>query len=87
VEKISSDTETLAKEYGYIPYMVERCLEMIGYDETMQLPETFDNYKYRSAILCNSLRIDCEIMIEKLISLGSEIEKITWCNLGFTVNR
>jgi uncharacterized protein YqgQ len=35
VEKISSDTETLAKKYGYIPYMVERYLEMIGYDETM----------------------------------------------------
>jgi len=87
IEKVSNDARTLAKKYGYLPYMVERYLEILGYDETLELLETFDNYKYKPIILCNNLRIDCKVLIEKLLSLNFEIEEIPWNGLGFIVKK
>lgn len=82
---VSSEANDIAKKYGYKPYMIERYLRMLGYDETIQLLEAFENFKKRPAILCNYLKIDCETLINRLTRLGFSLERISWCNYCYTV--
>ncbi|MEM0372149.1 MAG: RsmB/NOP family class I SAM-dependent RNA methyltransferase [Ignisphaera sp.] len=87
IESIDRNAYELARKYGYLPYMVQRYIDMIDFEETIELLNTFENYEYRPAILCNVLRIKCDILIERLKMLGYSITPINWCNNGFLVTR
>ncbi|MEM3979689.1 MAG: RsmB/NOP family class I SAM-dependent RNA methyltransferase, partial [Ignisphaera sp.] len=87
VNKICDDALNLAKKYGYLPYMVQRYINILGYEETIKLLNTFEHYVYRPAILCNNLKIDCSLLIEKLTSLGFELRPIPWHRYGYVVTR
>ncbi|MEM1541519.1 MAG: RsmB/NOP family class I SAM-dependent RNA methyltransferase [Ignisphaera sp.] len=87
IENINRDVNELARKYGYLPYIVQRYIDMIGFEETIELLDTFENYEYRPAILCNILRTKCDILIERLKMLGYSITTINWCSNGFLVTK
>jgi len=80
IERISQDAQRIAEKYGYLPYMVERYIEMLGVEETLELLKAFENFTKRYALLCNSLRIECGALEEKLSRLGFELKRIDWCS-------
>lgn len=83
--EISQDAKKLAKEYGYRSYMVQRYIDMLGLDEAKLLLHTFDNFRYRPALLCNLLKISCEKLVEELSELQFVLEPVEWCRYCYTV--
>ncbi len=84
VERISSDARRLAREYSYRPYMVQRYIEMLGYDETLELLKAFEK-KPKPVIRCNDLRVECKWLMERLEELGFKLEHIDWSLHGYRV--
>lgn len=87
VNRLSEEATNLAKKYGYLPYMVQRYIDMLGYEETIELLDTFENFQFHPVILCNVLRIKCKELIERLIRLGFEIRPISWCDYSYIVTK
>jgi len=86
IEPSSPDAFALAKRYGYRPYIIERYLHILGYDETLELLKSFEEFRKRPAILCNYIRIECRYLKQRLADLGFAIEDITWCPHCFMVS-
>jgi len=84
ITKMSSDAYKLAKKYGYLPYMVERYLELFGYNETIELLNSFER-KVKPVIRCNDLLVNCKWLINRLEKLGFELEYIPWSIHGYRV--
>ena len=84
ITKISSDAHKLAKKYGYLPYMIERYLELFGYDETIELLNSFEK-KVEPVIRCNDLLVDCKWLINRLEELGFELKHIPWSIHGYRI--
>ncbi len=80
IDFISEEAMYLARKYGYAPYMVERYLRMLGYEEALKLIESFENFRKRIAILCNYLRYDCDKLSKKLENMNFVLKNIQWCN-------
>ena len=86
IDKISENSLIIAKKYGYAPYMIERYISMLGYEETLKLVESFEKFKKRPAILCNYLRYDCDKLIKNLENLGFSVRSIEWCDYCFYID-
>lgn len=84
-EEISDEAKALASAYGYLPYMVERYLSILGPDNTKRLLDFFDNFKGAPAILCNFLKKACSELQGELENLGFALRPLPWCNYCFTV--
>ena len=71
-KKASSEAKRLAEIYGYLPYMIERYIEMLGEHEAKLLLEAnekpLDDY-----IRCNNILINCNILEKRLQSKGVEL--------------
>lgn len=87
VDRIEKEARELAKKYGYLPYMIQRYIDMIGFEKTIELLNTFENYEYHPTILCNILKTDCRKLINKLTWLGFSIQAIDWCDNCFIVTK
>jgi len=85
ITNVGREAEELARKYGYLPYMIQRYIEMLGYEETLELLKAFENFRRRPAILCNHLKIDCEQLVERLSRMGFELRTIPWCDIGYVV--
>ncbi|MCX8199795.1 MAG: RsmB/NOP family class I SAM-dependent RNA methyltransferase [Sulfolobales archaeon] len=85
VEEISNEAFTLAKEYGYLPYMVQRYIDMIGVVDTEKLLNAFEHFSYTPAILCNHIHVDCNQLVDRLKELGFILERIPWCENCYKV--
>jgi len=86
ITKISSDAYKLAKKYGYLPYMIERYLKLFGYDETIELLESFEK-KVKPVIRCNDLLVNCKWLINRLENLGFHLEYLPWSIHGYRLIR
>ena len=70
-----SDTaRRLAKKFGYLPYMVERYLEMLGPEGTLRLLEA-NEQPLPQYIRCNDYLIDCGELASRLSEKGVLVER------------
>ncbi len=84
---ISDKAESLAKKYGYLPYMVQRYYEIFrDWNEVILFLEGNEKPLPRS-IRCNTLRIDCSVLEEKMTKKGIILEKINWLPHGYRVRK
>ncbi|MCE4606908.1 MAG: RsmB/NOP family class I SAM-dependent RNA methyltransferase [Desulfurococcales archaeon] len=84
--KPSNIAEKLAEKYGYRPWIVERYLEMLSYEDVIKLLETNEK-PLPKAIRCNSFLIDCNMLKERLYRKGVELEEIPFTKYGYLVKR
>lgn len=80
----SKQAVELALRYGYLPYMVQRYLEMLGPDEALELLEAFEK-PVKPVVRVNTLLIGPGELRERLESLGFQLEEIPWAPGSFWV--
>ncbi len=74
--------KVIAKEHGYLQYMIERYLSLWGEEETLRFIEACDQ-PLRTAIRMNTLKHPTEGTVKKISSKGVDLEKIPWLEDGF----
>ncbi|MFX1375272.1 MAG: RsmB/NOP family class I SAM-dependent RNA methyltransferase [Promethearchaeota archaeon] len=78
--------QKLAQEYSYLPYMIERYLQFLGIDGTIDLLEANEKPLIPS-IRVNTLKITTSELKERLEQKGFELLPIDWISHGFEVLR
>ncbi|MEJ2276783.1 MAG: RsmB/NOP family class I SAM-dependent RNA methyltransferase [Candidatus Lokiarchaeota archaeon] len=76
--------QKLAKEYNYLPYMIERYLQIFGINETKKYLMANEE-PLNPSIRVNELKISTEKLEEKLIRKGFKLNKIDKIPFGFEV--
>lgn len=81
----SEEAERLARSWGYLPYMVERYLRILG-SEAFKLLRTMDDPgSLRPVVRCNSLRIGCGELASRLSSMGFRLRPVEWAPHAFEI--
>lgn len=81
-KEIRAKAKVLAKDFGYLQYMIERYLALWGEEETLQFLEACEN-PIRSSIRVNTLKVTNDLVTERLREKSVVIEKIPWLDSGF----
>jgi NOL1/NOP2/sun family putative RNA methylase len=81
-KEIRARAKVLAKEYGYLQYMIERYLTLWGEEETLQFLDACEN-PVRSSIRVNTLKANSDIVLERLRKKSVVIDEIPWLEHGF----
>ena len=81
-KELRQKAKVIAKEHGYLPYMIERYLTLWGEEATLQFIEACER-PIRTSIRMNALRADPEKTIESLRNKGVSLEKIPWLAHGY----
>ncbi|MEM4971960.1 MAG: hypothetical protein QXE01_11995, partial [Sulfolobales archaeon] len=85
--KPSIEAEGLAERYGYLAYMVERYMRILG-SETEDLLRAMEKPSIlRPTVRCNNLRINCRWLENRLRSLGFELRPLEWAVGAYEVVR
>ncbi len=76
----------LAREFGYLDYMVYRYYEILGsWGEVKELLRAFEE-SLNPSVRCNKLKLsDCGLMVEALGRLGYRLRVIEWCPNSYEV--
>jgi len=74
----------LAGKYGYLPYMVERYIRMLGLREAEDLLRSLDE-RLPPVVRTNTVLIDPERLRERLEILGFKLDKIPWAPYSYRV--
>jgi NOL1/NOP2/sun family putative RNA methylase len=74
----------LAEKFGYSSYLVERYIELFGFDDALSLLEANEK-GLKKCIRLNTLRVSSEILLNRLENKGFKLEKISWIPYGFRV--
>ncbi|MCE4601435.1 MAG: RsmB/NOP family class I SAM-dependent RNA methyltransferase [Desulfurococcales archaeon] len=85
-EKPGRQAVELAEKYGYLPYMVERYIDVLGYEGAVELLEANER-PIPETIRCNDYLIRCKDLVERLEEKGYSLEKIPFLPHGFKVTR
>ncbi len=72
-QKVSAEARRLAQRYGYLPYMVERYIDMLGLQGAERLLEANER-PLPQYLRCNDYLIDCELLVKRLEEKGFELE-------------
>jgi NOL1/NOP2/sun family putative RNA methylase len=80
-KEIRKLAKRLAKEYGYLPYMIERYLILWGETETIQFLDACE-LPVQTAIRINTLKSSVNQVWERLQEKGVKLEKIPWVEEG-----
>ena len=81
-KELRQKAKTIAKEYEYLPYMIERYLALWGEEETLQFIEACEQ-PIKTSIRLNALRIEPEKVIASLQKKKVDLEKIPWLTHGY----
>ncbi|MFX1366619.1 MAG: RsmB/NOP family class I SAM-dependent RNA methyltransferase [Promethearchaeota archaeon] len=76
--------QKLAQEYNYLPYMIERYLQFLGIDETIDLLKANEK-PLTPSIRVNTLKITTSNLKERLEQKNFELSPIEWISYGFKV--
>jgi len=76
--------EKIASKYGYLPYMVQRYIYMLGLNEAIKLLEAFEK-KIKPVIRVNTLMIESEKLVKRLEGMGFRFKKLRWTDYAFRV--
>ena len=82
--KPSPEALRLAERYGYLPYMVERYLRMLGPQGARELLEANEE-PMPETIRCNDYLIDCSELVERLQGRGFELAPLRFAPHGYEV--
>jgi NOL1/NOP2/sun family putative RNA methylase len=82
--KPSRLAENLAVKYGYLPYMVERYIRILGFKEAEELLEAFEK-PLKPVIRTNTLLVKPVDLKHRLEELGFKLEPISWVPEAFRV--
>jgi NOL1/NOP2/sun family putative RNA methylase len=74
----------LAEKFGYSHYLVERYIELFGFDDTLRLLEANDR-GLKKCIRLNTLRVSPDHLLARLGDKGFRLERINWVPYGFRV--
>jgi NOL1/NOP2/sun family putative RNA methylase len=80
----SREALELALQYGYLPYMVQRYLDMLGERGTIALLKAFEN-PVKPVVRTNTVLIDPRDLKRRLEALGFKLEPIPWSRESFWV--
>ncbi len=81
-KELRSRAKELAKEYGYLQYMIERYLALWGEEDTLRFLEACES-PVRSSIRVNSLKTTNDEVLSRLRSKSVVIDEIPWLEHGF----
>jgi NOL1/NOP2/sun family putative RNA methylase len=81
-KELRQKAKTIAKEYEYLPYMIERYLALWGEDETMQFLDACER-PIRTSIRINTLRANPEDVQSTMKEKGVQLEKVPWLTHGY----
>jgi NOL1/NOP2/sun family putative RNA methylase len=84
--KPSREAVRLAERYGYLPYMVERYIELLGLEGAKELLEA-NEQPLPETIRCNDYLIDCNDLAQSLESKGFEVEPLHLAAHGMVVHK
>jgi len=76
----------LAERYGYLPYMVERYIEILGLEGARELLEA-NEQPLPETIRCNDYLIDCDDLVQSLEGKGFEVEPLHLAAHGMIVRK
>lgn len=72
----------IAKQYGYLPYMIERYVALWGEQEAIQFLEACEQ-PIKRAIRLNALRAPAEETLSRLKAKGVRLERVPWLDTGY----
>lgn len=84
---ITDRAKELAKKYGYLSYMIQRYYEIFRDWNKVILFLEGNEKPIPKSIRCNTLRIECNKLEDKLNSKGIMLKKIPWLPHGYWVYR
>lgn len=82
--KPSIEAIELAYRYSYLPYMIQRYIDILGYSETLKLIEAFEK-PVKPVVRTNTTLVDPGYLKKRLVYLGFELEEIPWSRDSFWV--
>jgi NOL1/NOP2/sun family putative RNA methylase len=85
--KPSIEAEKLAERYGYLAYMVERYIRILGDDAENLLRAMEKPSILKPTVRCNQLRVNCRWLENRLRSLGFELRPLEWALGAYEVVR
>jgi len=74
----------LALEYGYLPYIVQRYIDILGYKGALELIRAFEK-PVKPVIRTNTLLVTSLELRNRLQQLGFKLEEIPWAQGSFWV--
>ncbi|MFX1495994.1 MAG: RsmB/NOP family class I SAM-dependent RNA methyltransferase [Promethearchaeota archaeon] len=77
-------SEELAQKFGYLPYMIERYIQILGLEDTIKLLEA-NEIPLIPSLRVNTLRITTENLKYRLTKKGLKLKNIKWIPYGFEV--
>jgi len=75
----------IAREYGYLQYMIERYLVLWGEKETLDFIHSCEN-PIRTALRLNTLKTNEPAFLKAMAEKGIVLEKVEWLNDGYYAN-
>jgi len=75
---------SIAKKYGYLPYMIERYIKFLGKEETLKLLEANEK-PLIPTIRINTLKIKIDDLLNRLQKKGFVLEPLPWIPYGFKI--
>ena len=83
--KPSQKAILLARKYGFLPYIVERYIKMLNDLEEVEALLKMAGQGLPKSIRCNTLKISCNELKERLESKNVKLREISWYKKGFYV--
>ncbi|MHA2236527.1 MAG: hypothetical protein ACXABH_14435, partial [Candidatus Thorarchaeota archaeon] len=81
-KEMRAKAKVLAKEYGYLQYMIERYLMLWGEDETLQFLKACEK-PIRQSIRVNTLKTTNDFVLDRLRKKSVVLDEIPWLENGF----
>jgi NOL1/NOP2/sun family putative RNA methylase len=81
-KEIRNRAKQLAKEYGYLQYMIERYLALWGEEKTLEFLEACEK-PVRTSIRINTLKSTREEVLRRLQDKSVIVDEIPWLENGF----
>ncbi|MFW9964528.1 MAG: RsmB/NOP family class I SAM-dependent RNA methyltransferase [Candidatus Sifarchaeia archaeon] len=76
-KELRQRAKELAKEHGYLQYMIERYLYLWGEEDTLRFIEACEQ-PIRTAIRVNTLKVSSDLLIPRLQKKSVTLEKVPW---------
>ncbi|MHA1963628.1 MAG: RsmB/NOP family class I SAM-dependent RNA methyltransferase [Candidatus Thorarchaeota archaeon] len=81
-KELRQRAKVLAKEHGYLQYMIERYLSLWGEEDTLKFIEACEQ-PIRTSIRVNTLKTSAGIVLHRLQEKGVSLEEVPWLDDGF----
>ena len=81
-KELRQRAKVLAKEHGYLQYMIERYLSLWGEEDTLKFIEACEQ-PVRTSIRVNTLKSSSGLVLQRLHNKGITLEEVPWLDEGF----